>query len=142
MMNAEALQAFLAKPNEAIIAVNRVGKGALLTPVHFLWEDETFYFATLKAYAKYLLMKRDPNISLLVNDHEAHGYVAAYGTAKILEIGEARPHIFQRLLEKYVPEERREQYSAALARRTQTSERIVVEFHPEKILCFGGLVPE
>ena len=138
-MEKEALQAFLAKPNDAIVAVNRVGKGAQLTVVRFLWEDETFYFGTLKAYAKYLHMKRDPNISLLVNDHEAHSYVAAYGIAKILEIGEAKPHIFQRLLEKYVPEERREQYSAARA-AAQTSERIVVELHPEKILCFGGLV--
>ncbi len=34
-MDKEALQAFLAKPNEAIIAVNRAGKGAQLTPVWF-----------------------------------------------------------------------------------------------------------
>lgn len=87
-------------------------------------------------------MKRDPNISLLVNDTAAHSFVTAHGTAQILEMGEAKPHVLQGLLEKYVPEERREQYTAALA-SAQTSERIVVELHPEKILgVFNVPVPE
>ena len=35
-MDTEALQTFLAKPHDAIIAINRPGKGAQLSPIWFL----------------------------------------------------------------------------------------------------------
>jgi hypothetical protein len=46
-MDAEALQAFLAKPNDAIVATNRPGKGSQLSPVWFLWDGESFFFSRI-----------------------------------------------------------------------------------------------
>jgi hypothetical protein len=48
MMDTEALQAFLAKPNDAIVAVNRAGKGAQLTPLWFLWMESISSFQRRK----------------------------------------------------------------------------------------------
>jgi PPOX class probable F420-dependent enzyme len=133
MMNKEALRTFLAKPIDAIIAVNRAGKGAQLTPVWFLWDGEAFYFTTGKASAKYLNMQRDPNISLIINDQATHTFVTAHGPAKILEGDEINPGIIGSMLEKYIPdEEQRKQFAAMMAARPNY-ERIAVVLHPEKI---------
>jgi nitroimidazol reductase NimA-like FMN-containing flavoprotein (pyridoxamine 5'-phosphate oxidase superfamily) len=55
IMDAEALQAFLAKPHEAIVATNRVGKGPQLSPVWFLWDGEAFLFGTQKRVLNMLI---------------------------------------------------------------------------------------
>ena len=68
-MDAEAVQAFLAKPHDAIISANRAGKGSQLSPVWFLWDGESFLFTTQKASVKYANIVRDPNISVIVNMH-------------------------------------------------------------------------
>jgi PPOX class probable F420-dependent enzyme len=134
-MNKEELQAFLARPNDAVIAANRPGKGAQLTPVWFLWDGESFIFSTQKATAKYLNIKRDPNISVIVNE-EHQGYVAAHGQAQILESGNVSPEQMGKMLEKYVPAEQREQFLAAV-QSAQTSERIIIKLRPEKIVSFS-----
>jgi PPOX class probable F420-dependent enzyme len=133
-MDTEALQAFLAKPNDAIIATNRPGKGAQLSPVWFLWDGETFFFSTQKATAKYTNIMRDPNISVIVNDTAAHTFVTAHGRAEIVGI-EHYPEIMNAFLEKYVPAERREQFVQAIE-ANQRSERIVIVLKPEKITGF------
>jgi len=76
-MDAEALQAFLAKPHDAIISTNRVGKGPQLSPVWFVWDGESFLFSTQKASVKYANIVRDPNVSVMVNDSVTHTYVTA-----------------------------------------------------------------
>src|SRR5947209_8266498 len=55
-MDAEALQAFLAQPHDAIISTNRVGKGSQLSPVWFVWDGASFLFGTQKASVKYANM--------------------------------------------------------------------------------------
>src|SRR5437016_1755523 len=123
-MDAEALQAFLAKPHDAIIATNRQGKGSQLSPVWFVWDGESFYFSTQKATAKYTNIVRDPNISLIVNDTATHTFVTAHGRAEIVGI-ERYPEIGNTLLEKYVPAEMREQFAAAI-KANERSEHIVI----------------
>ncbi len=132
-MNKEELQAFLGKPNDAIIAVNRAGKGAQLTPVWFVWDGETFYFSTGKATAKYINMKRDPNISLIINDQATHAFVTAHGPAHILEGDELPSHILGSMLEKYIPDEEQRKQFVAMMESRPTYERIVVALHPEKV---------
>src|SRR5579884_1561937 len=132
MMKEEELQAFLAKPNDAIIAVNRAGKGAQLTPVWFVWDGETFYFSTGKATAKYTNMKRDPNISLIINDQAAHAFVTAHGSAHILEGDKINPKILGSILEKYIPDEEQRKQFIAMMETRPSYERIVVALHPEK----------
>lgn len=130
-MDAEALQAFLAKPNDAILATNRPGKGAQLSPVWFLWDGETFFFSTQKATAKYSNIVRDSNISVIVNDTATHTFVTANGRAEIVGV-EKYPELGNAFLEKYVPAEMREQFAAAI-KANEHSERIIIVLKPEKI---------
>src|SRR5260370_37375569 len=82
-MDAEAFQAFLAQPHDAIISTNRVGKGSQLSPVWFVWDGESFLFSTQKASVKYANIARVPNISVMVNDPVKLPYVVAYGRVEI-----------------------------------------------------------
>ncbi|MFI6071489.1 pyridoxamine 5'-phosphate oxidase family protein [Actinoplanes sp. NPDC051343] len=114
----------LAGTNHAVVGVNRATGPPQLTVVWFLWDGETFRFSTTRSRAKYLNLKRDPSISLLIDDFEKNFYVVAYGRARLIEEGHdalARP-----LLEKYLPE-----------RTTDpqwTADRVIVELRPDRLI--------
>jgi PPOX class probable F420-dependent enzyme len=131
-MDAEALQAFLTKPLDAIISTNRVGKGSQLAPVWFVWDGEAFLISTQKASAKYANIVRDPNISIIVNDPATHTYVIAYGRAEIVGL-ERYPEHWNAISAKYRPEERREQYAAAMQAIERLS-RVVIALKPETVV--------
>jgi hypothetical protein len=94
-------------------------------------DGEYFFFSTQKGTAKYANLKRDSNISVIVNDPVAHSFVTAYGRAEIIE-PERYPEISNTFLEKYVPAEMREQFAAAI-KANEHSERILIVLKPEKI---------
>ena len=128
-MTSQEMQTLLSKANNAIVGVNRAVGGPQLTPVWYAWDGTSFLFSTTKERAKYLNIKRDPSISLIVDDLEAHQYVVAYGRAEIIEqnTGElARP-----ILEKYVPADQLEQWVTMLG---NDPTRVLVVLHPEKVL--------
>ena len=131
-MDAEALQAFLAKPLDAIISTYRVGKGSQLNPVWFVWDGESFLFGTQKASVKYANIVRDPNISVIVNDPVTHTYVAAYGRAEIVGL-ERYPELGNAIVEKYIPAVQRQQFAAATQVIEQAS-RVVIVLKPEKVI--------
>lgn len=114
----------LAGTHHAVVGVNRATGPPQLTVVWFLWDGETFRFSTTRSRAKYLNLKRDPSISLLIDDFEKKFYVVAYGRARLIEEGHdalARP-----LLEKYLPE-----------RTTDpqwTPDRVIVELRPDRLI--------
>ncbi len=96
-MTPEKIAALLAKTNLAIVGVNRVNGGPQLTPVRYFWDGETFIFSTTTDRAKYANLKRNPSLTLLVDD--PLGYVAAYGEAEIIEAGFAE--LVRPIMEKY-----------------------------------------
>lgn len=63
----QELQELLAQCNDAIIAINRAGKGPHVTPIWYLWDGEAFYFSITNNSAKYSNIKRNPAISLVGN---------------------------------------------------------------------------
>jgi PPOX class probable F420-dependent enzyme len=129
VMTSEEMQAILSKPNNAIIGVNRADGGPQLTPVWFHWDGTSFSFSTTKDRVKYLNIKRDPSISLIVDDFESHKYIAAYGRAEIIEdnAGElSRP-----IIQKYVSGERFEQMMKMVA---SDPNRVIVVLRPDKIV--------
>lgn len=128
-MTSEEIQALLSKSNNAIVGVNRAVGGPQLTPVWYAWDGTSFYFSTTKDRAKYLNLKRDPSISLIVDDFATHQYVVAYGQAEIIEqnIGELTRPIAQ----KYVPADRVDQFLQAL---NDDPSRVLVVLHPERLL--------
>lgn len=128
-MTSQEIQTLLSKANNAIVGVNRAVGGPQLTPVWYAWDGTSFFFSTTKERAKYLNIKRDSSITLIVDDLETHKYVVAYGRAEVIEqnVGElARP-----VLKKYVPADQLEQ-SVKMIGNDPT--RVLVVLHPEKML--------
>jgi PPOX class probable F420-dependent enzyme len=120
----EDVRALLAGPHHAVVGINRVEGAPQLTVVWFLWDGETFRFSTTRSRAKYLNLRRDPSISLLIDDDVNNFYVVAYGQARLIEDGHdelARP-----LLEKYLPE------GAEIPQ--STPDRVIVELRPDRLL--------
>ena len=128
-MTPEEIQAFLSKPNNAIIGVNRAEGGPQLTPVWYAWDGQAFYFSTTKDRAKYLNIQRDPSISLIVDDVPSRQYVAAYGKAEILEHDYA--DLLRPLMQKYMPTDRVEQ---AIQGTLSNPNRVLVVLRPEKLM--------
>ncbi len=128
-MTSEEMQTLLSKSNNAIVGVNRTVGGPQLTPVWYAWDGTSFLFSTTKDRAKYLNLKRDPSISLIVDDLETHNYVVAYGRAEIIEqnVGElTRP-----IIAKYASADKFEQMIKMIE---NDPGRVLVVLHPEKIL--------
>jgi len=128
-MISEEMQTLLSKSNNAIVGANRTVGGPQLTPVWYAWDGTSFLFSTTKDRAKYLNLKRDPSISLIVDDLETHNYVVAYGRAEIIEqnVGElTRP-----IIAKYASADKFEQMIKMIE---NDPGRVLVVLHPEKIL--------
>lgn len=126
-MTPQEVEALLAKPLNAIVAVNRRSGGPQLTPVWFLWDGSRFAFSTTRDRVKYGNIRRDPNISLIVDDLAAHQYVVAYGRAEILE--GSPEDIVRPLMEKYIPGN-----EARIDAVLRDPSRITVVMRPESLI--------
>jgi PPOX class probable F420-dependent enzyme len=124
-MTPEKIAALLSKTHVAIVGVNRANGGPQLTPVRFFWDGETFSFSTTTDRAKYANIKRNPAITLMVEDPE--GYIAAYGKAEIIETGFT--NLVRPIIEKYMPD----RIEAGMAIVTQPN-RVLVLLRPERLL--------
>ena len=127
----QSAQDLLAKPNHAIVAVNRASGGPQMTPVWYLWDGETFHFSTTRNRAKYNNLRRNGAITLLVDDCDDFGYVAAYGQAETV------PHddptfrdVTTRLVAKYLPPEQLE----PTLTDSLGADRVLIRLRPEKIV--------
>ena len=128
-MITEQQAALLAQPNTAVLGINRARGAPQLSVVWYVWDGSDFIFYTKKDRAKYGNIKRNPAISLLVDDTPTHTSVVAYGQAEIVEHDFAA--LARLLMEKYLPEARREQ---ALKELLDDPKSVMVVLHPEKIL--------
>ena len=124
-MHPDKIMVLLAKTNTAIVGVNRTRGGPQLTPVWYFWDGETFRFTTTTDRAKYANLKRNPAVTLLVDDPE--GYVAAYGAAEIIEVGFAE--LARPIIEKYMAD----RVDAGMKLVTQPN-RVLVRLRPERLL--------
>ncbi len=122
----EEIETFLARPNHAAVGTNRTKGAPQLTVTWYIWDGKTFYFSTTKNRAKYFNLKRDPSISLLVNNFAENWYLVAYGHAEIVE--QNHDELAIPLLEKYMTPEQRAQWPGG------DPDRVIVVLHPEKIL--------
>ncbi|WP_436534954.1 PPOX class F420-dependent oxidoreductase [Actinoplanes sp. HUAS TT8] len=118
------MEELLAGPHHAVVGINRAEGPPQLTVVWFVWDGETFRFSTTRSRAKYLNLRRDPAISLLVDDSVKNFYVVAYGKAVLLE--EDHESLARPILEKYLPER--------AADPGWTPDRVIVELRPERML--------
>ncbi len=128
-MTTQEINQILAKPINAIVATNRREGAPQLTPVWFYWDGERFYFSTTRDRAKYPNLKRDPSISLIVDDLETHKYVAAYGKAEIIEENVAE--VTRPIVSRYMSGDALTQFEARIK---NSPERVVVAFRPDRIV--------
>ena len=85
-MSREQIDAFLAAPRHAIVAVLRDDGRPQLSPVWYLYEKDRLYFSVLVATAKYRQLRRDPRIALCVDGgHPDARFVTLHGVAEIVE---------------------------------------------------------
>src|SRR5258708_8495502 len=112
-MVSEKQAALLAQPNTAVIGVSRAKGAPQLTVVWYVWDGKDFYFSTSKERAKYVNIKRNPAISLIVDGSATHTSVTAYGQAEIIEQNVSA--LTLPIIEKYVPEVQREEMLKGIA---------------------------
>ena len=130
-MTDEEITTFLAKPLEAVLAVSRPSGGPQLTVMWFHWDGEAFYISTTRDRSKYPNIKRDPQISLIVNDQAAHSYLAAYGRAEFIEDDYERiAQCLNQLYAKYRPGS-----PPATAETQRADNRVILVLRPEKLLA-------
>ena len=130
-MTTEERDALLAKPLDAILAVQRPSAPPQLTPLWFFWDGEAFYLSTTRDRAKYPNVKRNPVVSLIVNDQAAHTYVVAYGRAEIVE--ENKDEVMALtlpIIAKYAPPDNAERMAASLMQQ----DRVVIVLRPQRIV--------
>ena len=131
----QELQGLLKQRNNAIIAVNRRSGGPQVTPVWYLWDGDAFYVSITTDRAKYANIKRDPSISLIVDD--GSNYVAAYGEAEFIDLNHPSvPALAEQIVTKYVAEEQREQFLKVVKEQN----RVIIKLRPEKIVTSNGVV--
>jgi PPOX class probable F420-dependent enzyme len=101
MTTNEAIETFLAEPRNAIVIGVRRDGTPQATPNWFTWDGQHFYVSTTRKRAKYPIFKRDPRVTLLIDDAEGRRYVALSGTVEVREDLEPLLPIFRRTREKH-----------------------------------------
>jgi PPOX class probable F420-dependent enzyme len=96
--------AFLRRMPNAILATYRRAAAPNLSPLWYLWTGEEFWISTLIWVAKVKNLRRDPRLSICVDDPISGEYVTAYGTVQIVEDETVRERTLA-ILRKYREEE-------------------------------------
>ncbi len=119
----------LTQRNNAIVAINRPSGGPQLTPVWYLWDGDAIYFRIARSTAKYRYIKRNPAISVIINDHAGFRYLTVYGQAQIMDVNPADVAI--QIVKKY--------YAPTLASQRmpqdQELEVVTIRLRPEKVVA-------
>src|SRR3989442_1548644 len=78
----DKIATFLAGKRNAILATIKQDGSPQLTPVWYRWDGEQFWVSITKERAKYKNVRRDPRVSLCVDDAETFTTVMASGKAR------------------------------------------------------------
>lgn len=81
----EQIEDFLSERRNATIATINKDGTPQLTPVIYYWDGTSFYVSITKDTVKYANIKRDPRVSIIVDDVLNHHCVIAKGKATIQE---------------------------------------------------------
>jgi PPOX class probable F420-dependent enzyme len=102
----DEIRAFLTERRYAVLGTHDSDGTIHLTPVWFLFEDETFYFESFSGSRKIKNLRQNPSLSVLVDAREPgrERWVAASGAADILRGDEAQT-INAKIRRRYLTEE-------------------------------------
>lgn len=118
--------------NAAIATINKDGTPQL-TPVIYYWDGTTFYISVTKETVKYKNLKRDPRVSIIVDDVLNHHCVIAKGKATIQE-----DNIWDttsKIIYKYYGKEEGAPYLEQLKKQ----KRVLIVVKPTKMQAWGPL---
>jgi PPOX class probable F420-dependent enzyme len=129
---------FLAGRRNAVLATNRRNGPPQLTTVWFLWNGETFQISTTRPRQKHANIRRDPRVTLCVDDPVVFRSVVVEGRAEIVEDGiwDTTRAIIDRYVDK--------PFAERLMARVRTEPRVLLVVHPEKWLSWDiteGVLP-
>ncbi|MBI3757547.1 MAG: TIGR03618 family F420-dependent PPOX class oxidoreductase [Deltaproteobacteria bacterium] len=127
----EQREAFLSERRNAAIATLNTKGDPQLTPVIFYWDGSAFYFSVTKETVKYRNIKRDPRISVIVDDVLDHHCVLAAGKAKIRE--NDIWDMTSKIVYKYYGKEEGDPYLEHLKKQN----RVLIVLKPKKIQSWG-----
>lgn len=94
---------FLEHGRVAIVGTNRRNAGPNLSPLWYLWDGENFLISTYDDAGKVKSVRRDPNMSLCIDDGLSNLglYVTVYGKGEVFGPGEAAVEPSLKLIKKY-----------------------------------------
>ncbi len=127
----EQLADFLSERRNAAIATLNTKGDPQLTPVIFYWDGSAFYFSITKETVKYRNIKRDPRISVIVDDVLDHHCVIASGKAKIRE--NDIWDMTSKIVYKYYGKGEGDPYLEHLKKQN----RVLIVLKPKKIQSWG-----
>jgi len=127
------IEDFLSERRNATIATINKDGTPQLTPVIYYWDGTTFYVSVTKETVKYKNIKRDPRISVIVDDVLNHHCVIAKGKATIQEdnIWETT----RKIIHKYYGAEEGAPYLEQLKKQN----RVLIGLKPTKMQAWGPI---
>lgn len=97
-------EAFLRTTPNAIVATIMPDGRPQLTPNWYFWDGERFWISTLDWTVKVRNVRRDPRVTLCLDEGDRRGnYVQVFGTAELHE-GDVEDMTLA-LIRKYIPDE-------------------------------------
>jgi len=127
----EQIEDFLSERRNAMIATINKDGTPQLTPVIYYWDGSTFYISVTQETVKYKNIKRDPRVSVVVDDVLNHHCVIAKGKATIQE-----DNIWEttsKIIYKYYGKEEGEPYLEQLKKQ----KRVLIVLKPTKMQAWG-----
>jgi len=132
----EQREDFLSERRNATIATLNAKGDPQLTPAIFYWDGATFYFTITKETVKYKNIKRDPRVSVIVDDVLDHHSVIAKGKAKIQE--QDIWDMTRKIVYKYYGQEEGDPYLEQFKKQN----RVLIVLKPAKIQAWGPVPRE
>ena len=130
-MTDEEIQAFLAQPLVASLAVVRDNNTPQLTPIWFIYEDGVMFMSTRTYAAKVKHIRANPNVSVVVETMDAplkNTVVTLEGKAEVQDSGVKA--VVEKIYRKYIGEEGMQ---TPAAQRNINTPRVILKITPRKI---------
>ncbi len=127
----EEIASFLAERRNAVLGTIRKDGSPQLNPMWFHWTGEVFYISTTRARFKYDSIRRDPRVTLCIDDATGFKTVIVEGRADVIEDDIWGPT--RTIVEKYVEAGHVEARMA----RMRTEPRVLLVIRPEKWISWN-----
>ncbi len=132
-LTSEEINEFLGERRNAVIATINKGGSPQATPVVYYWDGSTFYISVTKETIKYKNLKRNPRVSLVVDNVLGHKTVIAKGKATIQE--DSVWDMTTKIMEKYYGKEEAAPYLEQLKKQN----RVLIVLKPSKVQAWQSI---